>query len=53
MKQSLKISAAMLTVLLALSACETMEGLGRDTNKLGNDVTGAAQKHDLDNDPSR
>lgn len=29
--------------LALLSACETIEGLGRDTQKLGNNITGAAQ----------
>ena len=29
---------------LALSACNTMEGLGRDTQAAGNAITGAASK---------
>ena len=43
------MKASTLTVLLAalalLAACETMAGLGRDTQKLGNDLTGAAEKN--------
>jgi len=38
--------ATLLVVIAALallSACETVEGLGRDTQKLGNNITGAAQ----------
>jgi len=31
---------------LLLTACETMEGLGRDTQKLGGNVTNAAEKSD-------
>jgi predicted small secreted protein len=34
-----------LAALTLLSACETMEGLGRDTQKLGNNISGAAEKH--------
>lgn len=33
----------LLAALALLSACETVEGLGRDTQKLGNNITGAAQ----------
>ena len=29
--------------LAFLSACETVEGIGRDTQKLGNNITGAAE----------
>lgn len=32
-------------LLALLSACETVEGLGRDTQKLGNNISGAAEKH--------
>ena len=46
-------TAALLIALAMLTACETTEGLGRDTSKLGNDITGAAEKHDLDSDPNR
>ncbi|MEJ0010629.1 MAG: entericidin [Alphaproteobacteria bacterium] len=39
-----KIAFGLLASMLALSACETTAGLGRDTTKLGNDVTGTAEK---------
>ena len=52
MKTITKTTVTMLAALLLLSACETMEGLGRDTSKLGNNVSGAAEKHDLDNNPN-
>lgn len=38
--------------MLLLTACETMEGLGRDTEKLGNNVENSAKKNDLDKDPN-
>lgn len=42
-----KITAAsMLAALALLSACETMEGLGRDTEKAGDNLEESAQKHD-------
>lgn len=53
MQSIVKLSAALTATILLLAACETMEGLGRDTSKLGNDITGSAEKHDLDNDPNR
>ena len=53
MKTIAKTSAVLLGALMLLTACETMQGFGRDTNKLGNDVTKGAEKHDLDNDPNR
>ena len=31
--------------LMLLSACETTEGLGRDTSKLGNNISNAAEKN--------
>ena len=34
-----------LAALALLTACETMEGLGRDTQKLGNNISNAAEKH--------
>jgi predicted small secreted protein len=37
---------ALLAALALLTACETMAGLGRDTQKLGNDITGAANKNE-------
>ena len=36
---------ALMTALALLTACETMAGLGRDTQKLGNNISGAAEKH--------
>jgi predicted small secreted protein len=38
--------ATVLAALALLTACETTEGLGRDTSKLGNDISQSAQKHD-------
>lgn len=52
MKSIIKVSAALAAAMLLLTACETMEGLGRDTSKLGKDVTGSAKQNDLDNDPN-
>lgn len=45
MTKTHKTVIAILAALLALSACETTEGFGRDTQKLGNDISGAADKH--------
>lgn len=36
----------MLAALALLTACETTEGLGRDTEKLGENIESSAQKHD-------
>lgn len=47
------ITAALLASLALLAACETTEGLGRDTEKLGNNIENSAAEHDLDNDPNR
>lgn len=41
----MKKMAFILATLALLSACETVEGLGRDTQKLGNNISGAAEKH--------
>lgn len=42
-----KTTAATLFAALAmLSACETMEGLGRDTEKLGSNVEQSAKESD-------
>ncbi len=38
-----KTILAILATLALMSACETMEGLGRDTSKLGNNISGAAR----------
>jgi predicted small secreted protein len=37
--------ALLLTSLALLTACETMDGLGRDTQKLGNSLSKAAEQH--------
>lgn len=43
----MKRTAAMLLATMALlTACETMEGLGRDTEKAGENLESAAQKND-------
>lgn len=52
MNTLMKTSALLVATMMLLAACETTEGFGRDTQKLGNDITGAAEKHDLDNDPN-
>ncbi|MFZ4540687.1 MAG: entericidin A/B family lipoprotein [Rickettsiales bacterium] len=41
-----KTILAALAVLALLTACETMEGLGRDTQKLGNNISNAAERND-------
>jgi predicted small secreted protein len=53
MKPNSKLAAILALSLVALTACETMEGLGRDTQKLGGNVTDAAEKNDLDNNQSQ
>lgn len=40
---SIRLALALIATLTVLSACETMGGLGRDTQKLGNSITRAAQ----------
>lgn len=40
-----KMILVALAVLALMSACETMEGLGRDTQKLGSSLENAAQKN--------
>ncbi len=40
-----KTILAILITLTMMSACETMQGLGRDTQKLGNDISGAATRN--------
>lgn len=40
-----KTILAILATLALMSACETMEGLGRDTQKLGNNISGAAARN--------
>lgn len=37
---------ALMAALGMLTACETMEGLGRDTEKAGSNLENAAEKHD-------
>jgi predicted small secreted protein len=41
----MKKLALVLIALAALSACETTDGLGRDMQKLGNNISQAAEKH--------
>lgn len=41
--------AAILATLAMLTACETTEGLGRDTEKLGQNIEHSAEKHDGNN----
>ena len=38
----MKKIALMLATLAILTACETMDGLGRDTQKLGQNISNAA-----------
>lgn len=40
-----KTILAVLAALALLSACETVEGLGRDTQKLGGKISDAAEKN--------
>lgn len=40
-----KTMMALLATLALLAACETMEGLGRDTSKLGNSISNAAEQN--------
>jgi predicted small secreted protein len=42
-----RLTALTLIALMGtLTACETMEGLGRDTSKLGKNVENSAEKND-------
>ncbi len=41
-----RTAALLLATMAMLTACETMEGLGRDTEKLGENVENSAQKND-------
>ncbi len=43
MKTFVKTSAVLLASMMLLAACETMNGLGQDTSKLGNDVSHSAE----------
>lgn len=45
-------ATALLIALAMLTACETTEGLGRDTQKLGNNIERSAEKNDMDKDPN-
>ncbi|MES2984269.1 MAG: entericidin [Pseudomonadota bacterium] len=40
-----KTTMLLTATLMLLAACETTEGLGRDTQKLGNNISGAAEKN--------
>ncbi len=42
---SFRITALLIATLAMLSACETMEGLGKDTQKLGNNISNAASRN--------
>lgn len=42
----MKTTAFALAALALLTACETTEGLGRDTEKLGQNIEESAQKND-------
>ena len=44
MKTIAKTSLLLASTILLLTACETTEGFGRDTQKLGNNISGAAEK---------
>lgn len=41
----MKTIVMLLTTLVLLSACETMAGLGRDTQKLGNNIASTAERN--------
>lgn len=41
----MKTLTLLVAALALLSACETMEGLGKDTQKLGNSISKAAEKN--------
>ena len=45
MKTMIKTSAVLLASMMLLAACETTEGLGRDTSKLGNNISDSAAKN--------
>lgn len=45
MKMNVKVAMALLATLSVLAACETTEGFGRDTEKLGKDISGAADRN--------
>ena len=40
-----KTILAILATLSLVAACETMHGLGQDTSKLGNDISGAVSRN--------
>lgn len=46
MRQMTQTVLAFAVTAVLLAACETTEGLGRDTQKLGKNITDAAQKND-------
>ena len=45
MKTMIKTSAVLLASMLLLAACETTEGFGQDTSKLGHDISNSAAKN--------
>lgn len=40
----MKTTATLFAVLALLTACETIEGMGRDTEKLGDNIEESAQE---------
>ena len=40
-----RTAATLLAALALLAACETVEGLGRDTEKLGDNIEDSAQEN--------
>lgn len=45
MKTMIKTSAVLLASMMLLAACETMQGLGEDTSKLGHNISDSAEKN--------
>ncbi len=40
-----KTTLALVATMMMLTACETTEGLGQDTKKLGNNISNAADRN--------
>lgn len=49
MKSVSRIGLSLTAIAFLLSACETTEGLGRDTQKLGKNISKSAEKNDGNN----
>jgi predicted small secreted protein len=45
MKTMIKTSAVLLASLMLLAACDTTQGFGEDTSKLGHDISNSAAKN--------